>query len=77
MTTYHWEIQRYDPDLGGWRFTDRDLSGAEESDLEPAAFAAEVFGRQGWTAGSDRRCVVWDVPGVGKAPVATFTGCTA
>lgn len=72
MTIYHWEIQRYDPDIGGWRFTDRDPRGSEDSGLEPAAFAAEVLARQGWTAASDRRCAVWNDGGMGQ-PVAVIT----
>ncbi len=61
MTIYRWEIQRFDPYLGGWRFTDRDASGRDESDLDAVTFAVEVLERQGWTAGSDRRCAVWDI----------------
>ncbi len=61
MTTYHWEIQRFDPDLGGWRFTDGDAAGQEDSDLDPVSFGTDILARQGWTAGSDRRCAVWDI----------------
>ncbi len=76
MTTYHWEIQRFDPDLDGWRFTDSDTSGREDSDLDPVSFAADILTREGWTAGSDRRCVVWVGEADGRPAATVHAGVT-
>lgn len=78
VTHYHWEIQHYDADRGVWRHRlGEDERGADRSGLHPNDFAYTVLKRLDMLTDSGRRCVVWDVPGVGKLPVATLAGCSS
>lgn len=74
MNTYHWEIQRFDSDLGWWRFTDNDPRGADESVMSPATFAHSLLLRYDLLDDGHRRSVVWTDAGVGRAPAATHIG---